>query len=365
MNLLSKKIKNHFLKENTFNQKIWIDLDNTPHVPFFYPIIKKLKKRGYEVLITTRSCFQVSELADRLNIQHTAIGHHYGKNKIYKLFGLFIRAFELMPLLIKEKPGFAVSHGSRAQILASNIVGIPTVLIFDYEHTIYTPLLKPTWVIVPEIIKNKIKQKKSKILTFPGIKEDIYVPNFKPNPNIKREIGLKKDTIVITIRPPATEAHYHNPHSEKLFNAVIDFLAPKSKTQLILLPRNDKQKAFITKRWPNWLINGKIIIPDHVVDGLNLIWHSDLVISGGGTMNREAAALGVPVYSIFRGEIGTIDLYLSMTNRLTLLEKVDDIKDKLILSNWNRPSKPEYSGHQSLEHFVNRLVYIIDNRQAK
>jgi len=54
--------------------KIWIDLDNTPHVPFFKPIIRELEKRGHEVVLTARDAFQVCELADRMGAGMPACG---------------------------------------------------------------------------------------------------------------------------------------------------------------------------------------------------------------------------------------------------------------------------------------------------
>ena len=125
-----------------------------------------------------------------------------------------------------------------------------------------------------------------------------------------------------------------------------------------MLPRDDKQSTQIKKLWPLWCSNGKIIIPDHVVDGLNLIWHSDLVVSGGGTMNREAAALGVPVYSIFRGNIGEVDRYLSRMGCLVLIENVEEIESKVILKRREKSDLPEYKGSKTLETIVNHIINI-------
>jgi len=198
----------------------------------------------------------------------------------------------------------------------------------DYEHV--KGIFNPTWIMMPEVIStDAIKYDKDRIIQYPGIKEDVYVPTFKPDPAIKEELGVGSDDLLVTIRPPATEAHYHNPQSEALFSAVVKLLGAVQNARMVILPRNDVQKEEIRREWPGWCGNGKIIIPEKVVDGLNLLWHSDLVISGGGTMNREAAALGVPVYSIFRGKIGNVDRYLCKTGRLILLESVKDVENKI------------------------------------
>jgi predicted glycosyltransferase len=263
-------------------QKVWIDLDNSPHVPFFKPIIDDLQKRGYNTFLTARDCFQVCGLADLVHLKYKRIGRHYGKNKIMKVAGLLIRCLQLLPTVIKEKPDLAVSHGSRAQVVVATILNIPTVVIADYEFT--QRVAKPAYVVVPEMIPDAaVKHYAKAVFKYPGIKEDVYVPDFKPDPSILKQLGINKGELVVTIRPPATEAHYHNPESEVLFEATINFLGKQKNTRMVILPRNEKtQTAWVQNNWPEWCDSRKIIFPEHVVDGLNLIWHSDLVISGGG-----------------------------------------------------------------------------------
>lgn len=201
-----------------------------------------------------------------------------------------------------------------------------------------------------------------RIRKYPGLKEDIYVPNFEPDPEILPLLGLTEEDLVVTIRPPATEAHYHNPESDKLFYEVVEFLGHHPDVRMVILPRNEKkQTALVKNTWPKWCAEGKIIIPEQVVNGLNLIWHSDFVVSGGGTMNREAAALGVPVYSIFRGKIGAVDRYLSDIGRLTLIESAEDIPNKIVLTRRHRPSKPEYTNRPALHQIVDHIEEMLKN----
>ena len=352
------------MAENS-NKNIWIDLDNSPHVVFFRPIIKEFRNRGYQVVVTARDCFQVCSLADRFNIPYKRIGRHYGKNKVLKIAGLLIRSFKLIPFVLKEKPAIALSHGSRSQVLVANILAIPSILITDYEFAKSLKIIHATWVIVPELLLKKTNHNKYHVLTYPGIKEDVYVPDFKPDPNIRGKLCVSEKDLLVTIRPPATEAHYHNRKSEELFEAAIDFLGRTPNLRMVLLPRNEKQEALVRKTWPRECNNSKIIIPDHVVDGLNLIWHSDLVISGGGTMNREAAALGVPVYSIFRGKIGAVDQYLASSGRLVLLESVKDVSTKIILNKYLRSRTFESNSRVALHKIVNEIIGIVDNNSSK
>ena len=321
-------------------RKVWIDLENSPHVPFFLPIISALEQKGYKVILTARDCFQVCALADLAKLKYVKIGHHYGKNKLAKVVGLCIRVIELTPFVLRERPVLCISHSSRSEDVLSAILRIPSISLTDYEyadsrlHRILGNKHK-RWIMTPDVVPPDkyvgCGVPESHILHYPGLKEDVYVPFFKPDSSLVDALELPLDGITVTFRPPATEAHYHNPESEMLMWAVLDLLGKQSNVKTILLPRTTHQESDIRRERPNLFAQGKIVVPKGAVDGLNLIWFSDLVISGGGTMNREAAALGVPVYSIFRGPLGAVDRDLAEKGRLILLQTEQDIRDKLKL----------------------------------
>jgi len=338
-------------------KKIWVDLENSPHVPFFKPIIEEFEKRGFAITITARDCFQVCTLADLHNLPYQRVGRHYGKNKAMKGFGLLFRAAQMAPLVIKARPDLALSHGSRSQLILAKALRVPSVLIFDYEHTTSVPFLSGDLLIAPEVVSEYIKRRQ--VSSYPGIKEDVYVPMFEPQPGILRELGIEESEVVVTVRPPATEAHYFRPESEELFEGAIDWIAAHPATRIVMLPRNERQTSFVIEKWPDHFANGKVLIPTTVVDGLNLIWHSDLVISGGGTMNREAAALGVPVYSIFRGELGAVDRYLAQSGRLTLIENIKELATKIVLGKWKRPVRPDQTNRPALQHIVDIIEAFV------
>jgi hypothetical protein len=173
---------------------------------------------------------------------------------------------------------------------------------------------------------------------------------------------LEKE-LLVTVRPPATEAHYHNPESDRLLKAALIFLTAQHDVRVVLLPRNDRQSAALRKEWGEQIAKGKIVIPAQVMDGLNLIWHSDLVISGGGTMNREAAALGVPVYSIFRGKMGAVDRYLAGAGRLVFVEHVEDIYTKIVLKR-REPARGGFGarGSEALRQISEAIISIAEHR---
>ena len=341
-------------------KKIWIDLDNSPHVPFFNPIIKELEKSGFEVFLTARNCFQTCGLADLFKMKYDMVGKHYGKNKILKVAGTILRALQLIRVMNGKSLSLALSHGSRAQTIAAKLMGVPSMVIIDYEYT--KGGISPTWLMIPEVIPNdSFKKYQKAIFKYPGIKEDVYIPDLKPDAKIFKELDIDENNILVTIRPPATEAHYHNPESEILFQEVINFLGVNPEVQIVILPRNEiKQTEWIKSRWEKWLNERKIIIPEHVVDGLNLLWHSDLVISGGGTMNREAAALSVPVYSIFRGKIGAVDKYLSQEGRLTLLENCDDVRSKIIVVKRDKGTNSGSKNSETLKSITGHILDVLE-----
>ncbi len=342
-------------------KKVWIDLDNTPHIPFFKPIIEQLEQRGYRVVLTARDCFQTCGLADLAGFHYERIGRHYGKGMVLKLVGLIIRSLQMAPFVWREKPDLAVSHGSRSQHLSAFLWRLPVIDINDYEHSKTMPLVNFTRIIVPDVIPtDAVPIPPERVFKYPGIKEDVYVSGFVPDPTLLSEIGIEKDKILIIIRPPATEAHYRSAESDVLFDKTIEFLAEKKDACLIILPRNDSQRKWITNRWPQLCNDSKILFPQKVVDGLNLIWCSDLVISGGGTMNREAAALGVPVYSIFRGKIGAVDQYLAASGRLCLIESPDDIRKKIMVVRRQRSGDQRHTDVKALDSIVHGIISVLE-----
>lgn len=330
-------------------RKVWIDLENSPHIPFFEPIIKELKTRDCEVVLTARDCFQVCELADMAGLTYRKIGRHYGKRSIAKLVGLCIRVLQMAPVILRERPAISVSHGSRALMVLSALLGIRSINIADYEFadfrlTTWIGSKQKKWIMTPEVIPSEIFERngmlRDHVLHYPGIKEDVYVPFFKPDSSLKATLGFQPNDVVVTIRPPATEAHYHNPESEKLLMTVFELLDGHPEVKTVLLPRTQKQEAELRDTMPELFATGRIVVPKHAVNGLDLIWDSDVVISGGGTMNREAAALGIPVYSLFRGTMGAVDKHLAETGKLVLLESEKDVREKLKLVSRPRTLAP-------------------------
>lgn len=313
--------------------RVWIDLDNSPHVPFFKPIIRELRARGHSVHVSARDAFQVCSLAALMGVEFTAVGRHYGKSPLRKILGLLWRSAQLLSFLRQSRPTLALSHGSRSQILLCNLLRIPTIMLMDYEHAKTPWLLRPRWEIVPQALAAEVLQcsDRDRILTYPGIKEDVYAPEFMFDSTLAGQLKLHPEKTTVTVRPPATEAHYHSRESDTLFAEFMSVALERDDVQIVLLPRNAAQLAQLKRQWPVWFGDGRVVVPQGPVDGLSLIWLSDLVVSGGGTMNREAAALGVPVYSVFRGPIGAVDRQLQQDGRLVLIETNSEVCTRIRL----------------------------------
>lgn len=345
------------------SKKIWIDLDNSPHVPLFIPIIEELEKKGYQVLLTARNSYQVCELLNLHHLSCKVVGRHYGKKWLLKVLGTALRTAQLLPWVLKSKPDLSVSHGSRAQVLASNLLGIPSVMMLDYEFSNATAFINPDWTFVPEVIPgDRVHQNPDHVLRYPGLKEDVYAPRLKSDANIRILLGIRPEELLVTVRPPATEAHYHNPEGEQFLTETLKYLLDQPSVRVVMLPRNGNQDSILRSSWTPAIQGGRIIIPDQALDGMNLIWNSDLVISGGGTMNREAAALGVPVYSIFRGRMGAVDQYLAKTGRLTLIEKIEDIRTKIALVRRQPGFRGSTNESAALDCIVNAVSSIAEHK---
>ncbi|ABF41591.1 protein of unknown function DUF354 [Candidatus Koribacter versatilis Ellin345] len=304
--------------------RIWIDLDNAPHAHFFAPFVRELPKHGYMPLITVRSFGQTEGLARSYRMNFTTIGahapHHSTVARVREAVG---RAAELVRFGIAHRPVAAISHGSRSLTLAAATLGIPAMAIYDYEHVsagVFHHLCRR--ILMPEIVANA-GQSKKKIRGYPGFKEDVYIHDLRPDGRVLHELSLDPQRLIVTVRPPATWAHYHNEHSVVLFRALIEHLRAQENAQVVVLARTRDQAEKLSGEFN--LGERPFILTSRAVDGLSLLHYSDAVFSGGGTMVREAALLGVAAYSTFAGKPGAVDIELERQKRLTILRTQEQV----------------------------------------
>jgi predicted glycosyltransferase len=318
----------------------WFDLCHPPHVLFFAPQIRALEKQGHLCFVTVRDRFQVAELCGLHGINPLIVGHDYGKRSAGKAAGFLIRTAQLIRACGGRRLSLAVSQGSTYQVVAASLLGMPSVFMTDYEHVFLgvanrfaTRLFFPS-AIPPSVLRDR-GVPPSKIVTYPGLKEDAYVHEFRPDTHAFRLLKIRQDSVIVVLRAPSFSAHYRNPESETLFFRVAESLLKRPRVSVLFLPRSPHEGETLRRRFSG--LPGRLVVADRAVDALNWIWHSDLVVGGGGTMNREAAALGVPVYSIFRGRSGAVDRYLNRTGRLAFIENASGLERIRIEKRIRRP----------------------------
>ena len=299
--------------------RIWIDLANSPHVPFFRALGNEFKRRGHELEITARDFAETVELARAAGFTPEVISGHGGRELAGKAGNLVRRAWALRGWAHSRAFDLAVSHNSYSQILAARALSLKSVTLMDYEHQPANHLAFrfAARIIVPRAFPESALARYGahggKVRRYNGTKEDVYLADFKPDPGFDRQLrdlGIHGQDVLVIVRPPARDALYHRFEND-LFDEMLQrlFLHPSAK--VILLPRNDSQRQRYGER-----ASSKLILPEHAIDGPNLIAASDLVISAGGTMNREAAALGVPAATIYAGEWAAVDEELVREGRL-------------------------------------------------
>lgn len=339
---------------------IWFDLDNSPHIPIFRPVFKELEKRNEEYIITARNFAQTKQLLELWNIKHIEAGKHGGKSKVKKVLNLFHRAYQLKKVVKDKNINLAVSHGSRTQLLASRLLGINTLLMLDYEYTetrimnhFSTNILMPVYIPEKRLIAAGINTKK--VIRYNGFKEELYLRDFVYNDQFRLELGIDKNTVFVVIRPPSLVANYHNPKSEKLLIACINHFVNNGNTSCLIVSRTEEDKKYIQSKID---FKDNVRFLDKVVDGLQLLYAADFVVSGGGTMNREAALLGTKTFSIFTGKRPYLDEYLQDCGKLKFIENTSDF-ETIKIEKYRKPI-PDFSNN-----LVEEITDIILEKAAR
>jgi len=313
--------------------RVWIDLTNSPHVLVMRPVIECLRADGHEVRVTARDYAQTLALLERLRIPHTAIGRHRGERLLAKASGLAVRSAALVRWARADartrgrgRFDIALGHGSNDVTVAASMLRMPSSTMFDYEwatvqHNVNCRLARA--VVVPDAIPPERLDRygaRGKVRAYPGLKEEYYLADFDPDPAVLDELALDRARPVVVVRTPPEVSLYHR-FENSLFGQLLDRLrraAAEEGVQPVLLPRLEAQREALG-RVPGF------VVPGHAIDAQSLIAHADLVISAGGTMNREAAALGIPVYTTFAGRMGAVDERLIGEGRLHRLLSPEEL----------------------------------------
>jgi predicted glycosyltransferase len=303
--------------------RIWFDMTASAHPVVFRPVISRLRDAGHEVQITARDYAQTLGLLRLYGMDHIAVGRHAGASRPRKVLALAQRTVKLHRWARRESFDLGVAHGSNDLALAAAWAGIPAVNMFDYEfaiqqHHIGCRLARR--VITPDAIPPsrlaRFGAAGEKLLQYPGLKEEYYLADFEPDPTILSRLGVDANRVVVVVRPPPDVSLYHR-KSNPLFPRVLNYLGDREDVHAVVLPRTDAQREHVRS-----LNLPSVVVTEGAVDAQSLIAASDLVVSAGGSMNREAVALGVPVYTTYGGRLGGVDESLIRSGRLRPLTDV-------------------------------------------
>jgi hypothetical protein len=297
--------------------KVWIDMTASAHVLVFHPLIEIMEKRGDEVQITARDYAQTLQLLELHNLHAEVIGRHGGRSRVQKARQMTHRLGALRRFAKGRGFDVALAHGSHELTMTARRLGIPSTTTFDYEFATLQHQLgcrAATKVVVPDAIPperlRKYGVKPPKLVQYPGLKEEYYLSDFQPDRSLLDRFGVDPARVLVVLRPPPDVSLYHR-HSNPLFPMTLDHLGRLENVHAFVLPRTEEQHEYVRA-----LELPSVILPERAVDAQSLIALADVVVSAGGTMNREAAALGVPVYTTYGGRLGGVDEELIREGRL-------------------------------------------------
>jgi uncharacterized protein len=307
--------------------RVWADLTNTAHVVVLRPLVELLERQGHEVEITARPLSHTVELLDDWGHPYTVIGEYGGASRLGKVRAAAARIPALVRFARGRRFDYALGHASIDLPPACRVLRIPNTTMFDYEWaTIQHHLIcrLATRVLVPDAIPaerlRRYGARPPKLVRFPGLKEEYYLADFEPDPSVLEPLGLERERPLCAIRTAPSYALYLGGSENPLLFPVIRRVAD-GETQVVVLARNPEQRAAVRE-----LALPRVVVPERAVDGRSLVTFADVLVSAGGTMNREAAVLGTPVWSMFEGRLGAVDEMLVRQGRLHILRHPDDVR---------------------------------------
>jgi predicted glycosyltransferase len=307
--------------------RVWIDLTNTAHVLVLRPLVELLERDGHEVALTARPLSHTLELLDDWGHPYTAIGRYGGASRIGKGWAAAGRVRGLQRFARRRRFDCGLAHGSTDLPPVCRVLRIPNTTMFDYEwaaaqHHVNCRLASR--VLVPDAIPPerlaRYGARPPKLVRYPGLKEEYYMASFEPDPNVLDELGLDRARVLCVVRTAPSYALYLRGAEDSFVPRLLARLSDERRSQTVVLARTPEQREAIRA-----IGLERVTVPDHAVDGRSLVALADLLVSAGGTMNREAAVLGTPVWSIFEGRPGAVDELLVREGRLRTLSDPEEI----------------------------------------
>jgi predicted glycosyltransferase len=299
--------------------RVWVDCTAAAHPLVLRPVIERLEGRGHEVVVTAREYGQTLGILDRLGIPYTTVGSHGGASAFGKGRALAGRSAQLMRLVWQRRPQLALAHGSVDLAVVSSLFRIPSAQMQDYEFAGWQRQIAfraASRVLMPDSIPverlKRIGAKERKLVRYPGLKEEYYLADFTPDAGVLDELGLDREKVLVIVRPPPETSEYHARND--VYGESIRYLAQANSVRAVVIPRTERQGEEVRA-----MRAANLIVPERAIDAQSLIAFADLVVSAGGTMNREAVALGTPVFTTFAGRMGGVDEALIAEGRLRVL----------------------------------------------
>jgi predicted glycosyltransferase len=308
--------------------RIWVDFTNTAHVIVLRPLVERLERAGHDVTLTARPLSHTVELLEQWGRPHTVIGGHGGVRRRDKALAAADRAARLARFARPRRFDRALAHGSTDVPAVGRLLGIPNTTMFDYEwaalqHHVNCRLA--TRVLVPETIPPerlaRYGARPPKLVRYPGLKEEYYLAGFEPDRGVLDELGVAGAEVLCVVRTAPSYALYLGGSETPLLGRVLARAAADARVRTVVLARTPEQAAAVRA-----LGLDRVVVPGRTVDGRSLVALADVLVSAGGTMNREAAVLGTPVWSIFEGRLGGVDEQLVREGRLKLLTDPAEIE---------------------------------------
>ena len=301
--------------------RVWIDLANSPHPLIFRPIAERLEGQGAEVLLTVRDHAQTRELALERWPRAEVIGGASPAGRLAKPRAIASRVGALARWCRRERPDVALSHNSYAQILAARALRVRVVTAMDYEHQPANHLAfrAADRILLPEAVPAGVVRRQGarsdKVVRYPGLKEELYLADFEPDPGTVAALGLGDDALALAVARAAPAGAAYHRSENPLFERALRILDERGEHRVVVLARHPEQRRAIAA-----LDLERVLLPDRAVDARSLLWASDLFVGAGGTMTREAALLGVPAYSVFAGPQPAVDRLLTERGALVQLD---------------------------------------------
>jgi predicted glycosyltransferase len=307
--------------------RVWVDMTNVAHPVVLRPLIELLEANGHEVQITARPLSHTLELLDAWGHPYTAVGRYGGASKARKARAAMNRIARLGRFAQGRRFDYALAHASADLPPVCRVLRIPNTTMFDYEwatlqHNVICRLASR--VLVPDAIPPdrlaRYGARPPKLVRFPGLKEEYYLADFEPDRAALERLGVPKAEPVCVVRTPPSYALYLGGSENALLPPLLRHL-DRQGCWTVVLTRTPAQRDAV-----NSLRLERMVAPEQAQDGRSLVALADALVSAGGTMNREAAVLGTPVWSIFEGPLGGVDELLIREGRMRMLRDPQELK---------------------------------------